>query len=162
MKTAGTLSVLLGGLALRAALVRAGRDELRLLRALAASLTLLTRQISATLAPLPRLLRQGDWPREAESFFLMILDGLADGSSIEQSWRAAAQAMPLRENERALLAAPSEVLRGDEEPLLRALRAAAEAMEAAAREKAARRGEQERLITAVCVSGTLMLLLVIV
>lgn len=161
MKTAGTLSVLLGGLALRAALVRAGRDELGLLRALVASLTMLSQQISATLTPLPRLLRQGDWPREAEPFFLMILDGLDGGNTPEQSWRDAAQTMPLKENERALLAVPSTVLRGEEEQLLRALRASAEALEAAARERAARRGERERLITAVCVCGTLMLLLVI-
>lgn len=161
MKTVGTLSVLLGGLALRAALVRAGRDELRLLRELAASLTLLAQQIAATLTPLPRLLRQGDWPREAEKFFLCVLDGLSDGASIEQSWLAAAQGMPLDAPSRALLSTPAAVLRGEEEALLRALRATAEALACAAREKAARQSERERLITALCTSGTLMLLLLI-
>lgn len=160
MKTVGTLSVLLGGIALRMVLVRAGRDELRLLRALSASLLQLAQQITATLAPLPRLLRQGEWPQEAQPFFSAVLSNLEGGSTPEQSWRAAARSTPLKENERTLLASPAVVLRGEEEQLLRALRASAQALEAAAREKAAQRGEQERLITAVCVCGTLMLLVV--
>lgn len=157
---AGALSVLLGGLALRTALVRAGRDELRQLRALSEALVLLAQRISATLTPLPRLLRQGGWPREAEPFFDMLLERLDAHDPPETCWRTAAQAMPLAEPERAALALPAAVLRGEEESLVRALRIAAEMLSSAAREKAARRGERERLITAVCLSATLMLLLV--
>lgn len=160
MRAAGALSVLLGGLALRAALVRAGRDELRLLRALSEALVLLAQRISATLTPLPRLLQQGGWPREAEPFFDMLLELLDAHGVPETCWRTAAQAMPLAEPERAALALPAVVLRGEEEALVRALRIAAETLLSAAREKAARRGERERLITAVCLSVTLMLLLV--
>ncbi len=158
MKAAGTLSVLFAAFALRAALLRTGRDELRLLRALAFSLTVLAQQISATLTPLPKLLRRGDWPQAAQPFFLGVLEGLDSGHSLEQSWQVAAQTIPLAEPERALLAAPAAVLRGNEEQLLRALRAAAQALGTAAQEKAAHRAARERLITTVCMSGTLMLL----
>lgn len=159
LRLAGAGLVLLGGVLLRTAALREPRLRLRLLRRLSLALDLLAQQLEGTLAPLPSLLRACRAGEESDAFFAAVLRALARGDSLGEAWRAAALPLPLPEAQRESLAALGAQLCGGEESALRALRTVSASFASCADRLAARQAERERLTTALCLSASVMALL---
>lgn len=158
MKALGA-ALLLGGAALLCrALLADRRRERDTLRALAAALEGLEREVRVSLVPMPRLLARRGWGRYADAFFASVL-ALREAQSersLPDCWRAAAHSLPLSPQERESIARPADALGGEEEDLLRALHASAQELRAALVSRETESARERRLIPALCFSLSLL------
>ena len=128
MKLLGAALILCGAALQCHALLGARRQERAALRELSAALESLERGIRASLTPLPRLLGQRGAGKYADAFFADVLAQLENGTPLPDGWREAAARTPLGEREQALLSGLADTFGGEEDAVLRALRAAAQAL----------------------------------
>lgn len=164
MKLLGAVLILGGaGLLCREKLSRR-RAEREALRALAAALEELEREVRASLTPLPRLLERCAAGGRAESFFAAILSQRQrePDAPLPDHWRAAAHSLPLSLREQESLARPAAALGGEEEDLLRALRAASTELRASLAERERSAAGEERLIAAISLSLSLLFAILLV
>lgn len=159
LRVAGAACVLAGGVLLRAAMLAPSRRRMRAARRLSAAFGQLAQRISVTLAPLPRLLRGIRAGEDADEFFGRVLRALDGGETLERAWSAAADALPLDEDARETVRLLGAQLDGGEESVLRALYAAARALEAQSAQLRAEQAARERLTGAMCLAGSVMLLI---
>ena len=124
MKLLGAALILCGAALQCHALLGARRQERAALRELSAALEGLERGIRASLTPLPRLLGQRGAGKYADAFFADVLAQLENGTPLPDGWRKAAARTPLGEREQAVLSGLADALGGEEDAVLRALRAA--------------------------------------
>lgn len=164
MKLLGAVLILGGaGLLCREKLSRR-RAEREALRALAAALEGLEREIRVSLAPLPRILEHCAAGGCAAPFFAAILSQRQrePDAPLPDHWRAAARSLPLSLREQESLARPAAALGGEEEDLLRALRAASSELRAALAERERNAAGEDRLIAALSLSLSLLFAILLI
>ena len=155
---AGICCVVGGGLCLRKQLVSQWRQERRLLLELARNLRFLESGIRVCRDPVPRLLQQLHTP-----FSLAVLQHLAEQEepNLSRSWRETAQTLPLKAEEREWLAAAGESLTADAQNACQTLLRTAELLERVAEEERQALEQRERVCTALCFSGSSLLVLLL-
>ena len=147
MKLLGAALILCGAALQCHALLGARRQERAALRELSAALEGLERGIRASLMPLPRLLGQRGAGKYADAFFADVLAHLENGTPLPDGWREAAARTPLGEREDAVL---------------RALRAAAQALRGTLVERERQSARDTRLVTTLCFSLSLLVTILLI
>ncbi len=162
MKLLGAALILCGAALQCHALLGARRQERAALRELSAALEGLERGIRASLTPLPRLLGQRGAGKYADAFFADVLAQLENGTPLPDGWREAAARTPLGEREQALLSGLADALGGEEDAVLRALRAAAQALRGTLMERERQSARDTRLVTTLCFSLSLLVTILLI
>ena len=162
MKLLGAALILCGAALQCHALLGARRQERAALRELSAALEGLERGIRASLMPLPRLLGQRGAGKYADAFFADVLAQLENGTPLPDGWREAAARTPLGEREQAVLSGLADALVGEEDAVLRALRAAAQALRSTLTERERQSVRDTRLVTTLCFSLSLLVTILLI
>ena len=158
----GAVLVLGAGLLLRGTIVSRMRREERTIRELRDALLALEREIALTLAPLPALFARGSPGEIADAFFASVSEGLRAGGTLCDCWAASAQTLSLPQAEKDRVAHLGATLGGDEDAVCRALRSMAGELSGALEARESGRAQRERVTTAVCVSASAFLLLMLI
>jgi len=163
MKLLGAALILSGSLLVRTRLLLARRRERQALRESIAALEYLSRELSCSLLPLPRLLERRGLGAYADGLFSHTLAlHAADGDvPLALCWRAAAERLPLAAAERETLARTAEAFGGTEESALAALRGGISALRAALAERRREERQSGRLTGALCLSGGALLVILL-
>ena len=162
MKLLGAALILCGAALQCHALLGARRQERAALRELSAALEGLERGIRASLMPLPRLLGQRGAGKYADAFFADVLAQLENGTPLPDGWREAAARTPLGEREQAVLSGLADAFGGEEDAVLRALRAAAQALRGTLMERERQSARDTRLVTTLCFSLSLLVTILLI
>ena len=162
MKLLGAALILCGAALQCHALLGARRQERAALRELSAALEGLERGIRASLMPLPRLLGQRGAGKYADAFFADVLAQLENGTPLPDGWREAAARTPLGEREQALLSGLADAFGGEEDAVLRALRAAVQALRGTLTERERQSARDTRLVTTLCFSLSLLVTILLI
>ena len=162
MKLLGAALILCGAALQCHALLGARRQERAALRELSAALEGLERGIRASLMPLPRLLGQRGAGKYADAFFADVLAQLENGTPLPDGWREAAARTPLGEREQAVLSGLADAFGGEEDAVLRALRAAAQALRGTLTERERQSARDTRLVTTLCFSLSLLVTILLI
>ena len=157
----GAILIIGSGLLLRGTILSKARREERTIRGLRDALLALEREIALNLTPLPVLFTRGGYGEIADAFFSSVSKGLRAGGTLRDCWAASAQALPLPRSEKERVAHFGALLGGDEEAVRRALRAMADELSAALEVRERGRAQRERVTTALCVSASMFLLLIL-
>ena len=140
------------------------RRELDTLADLTALLDRMGEEIRLRRTSLPRLLGSlgRDRPGPVRDFCTSVAASLARGAPLGQSWRSAAEALPLGPESRTALTALGDSLQGDEESVCKALTLAGRILEknlAAARDH---RQEMEKRSAALWLSSAALLVILLI
>ena len=152
--------ILSGGLLTRRTLLGGARRVQQARRELAAAFEEMEAEIRLLLTPVPALLRRAH-TASAEAFFHAAREGLSRGLSLAEAWRASSEALPLPEVEREAVALLGARLDGGEEGACAALTLAASELRRAYDLAERERGARERLTTSVCLSVSLLLIVLL-
>ena len=158
----GAALIVGAGLLLRGTILSKTRREERTMRALRDVLLALEREIALNLTPLPVLFTRGGCGEIADAFFSSVSDGLRAGRTLRDCWAVSASELTLPQEVKERVAHFGAMLGGDEEGVCRALRAMADELSDAMEARARERAQRERVTTALCVSGSAFLLLMLV
>lgn len=162
LRLAGGALILAGGVLLRGALLAGAREELRTLRVMRDALLALEREIALTLSPLPEILSRGGFGTAADAFFFAVHRDIQSGQTLAEAWADAVQALSLPQEQKARFARLGAILGGGEESVRRTLLSVADELSCAIDARERRRQEQERLTTALCLSGSALLVLILI
>lgn len=164
LKAIGTLCILFGGLLARQYQIGALRREVTVVADLLAVLCRMTEEIRLKRTPLPRLLdrlRQGRDP--AVSDFLQAVSTAArQGEDAETAWQTAAQRLPASAEVKEALVELGKSLSGDEESVCKAVSLACMALSHSLEELRRKRPETEKRATALCLSATALLVILLI
>ena len=158
----GAVLIVGAGLMLRGTILSKARREERTMRALRDALLALEREIALNLTPLPVLFARGGYGEIADAFFASVSEGLGAGGTLRDCWAASAQMLTLPQTEQDRVAQFGATLGGDEEAVHRALRAMTDELLAAMEARERGRAQRERVTTAICVSASAFLLLILI
>ena len=156
------MAIVGAGLMLRGTILSKARREERTMLALRDALLALEREIALNLTPLPVLFASGGYGEIADAFFASVSEGLRAGGTLRSCWTASAQMLTLPQMEKERVARFGVTLGGDEEAVRRALRTMADELSAAIEARGRDRAQRERVTTALCVSASTFLLLMLV
>lgn len=156
LRAVGAGLILCASLLARRTLLGDARAVQRTRRSLAAAFEAMEAEIRLLLTPLPTLLRQSRGG-EADDFFAAVSRGLSQGEPLCEAWRRSSRALSLPEEDREVVARMGERLSGDEESVRAALAFAANRLRERGDAAERRRGQDERLTTALCVGVGLLL-----
>ena len=98
----------------------------------------------------------------ADAFFADVLAQLENGTPLPDGWREAAARTPLGEREQALLSGLADAFGGEEDAVLRALRAAAQALRGTLMERERQSARDTRLVTTLCFSLSLLVTILLI
>jgi len=159
MKWVGCALLLAAGFGTRWMLIQRERERIAIGEELCHALDLLRRGIFHLRFPLPRLMGQCcEEGRLLKPFWEKLLNGIAEEESILSLWPEAVKLLP--QSYGALLQGLGAGLHlGEQEEVFILTR---EEIYCLLREERQRKGERERLITALCVSFSLLLMVVLV
>ncbi|MBR6738251.1 MAG: hypothetical protein IKL99_01120 [Oscillospiraceae bacterium] len=163
MKLLGGILFFASGVLLRCVLVEQKRREIRMLRETILSLQMLRQRLYATLQPLPKLLAGVSEERNC-CFFTAVCRcyaGEPDGG-IDSAWHKTPESLPMDFADREIVKSLADAFSAPEELLRRGFESALEQLQNSLDEKERRRGKDERLTTALCISGNIILLVFIV
>lgn len=152
--------ILSGGLLTRHALLGEARRVQQTRRELAEAFEEMEAEIRLLLTPVPALLRRAH-TESVETFFRRTREGLSRGLPLAEAWRASSEALPLPETEREPVARLGARLDGGEESARAALTLAASELRGAYGRAERERGARERLTTSLCVSISLLLIVLL-
>lgn len=162
MKLVGSLLILTGGGLLRRARLRADRRRRRALTDLASALNAMCEEVRMARTPMPELLR-----RQAEgcgvdvgAFLRSAAAASAGEEGLAGGWARGVPDLPLDEPERELLLGLD--LRGDEEQVCGALSRVGLWLSRRAEEKERNRLEVTKRTTALCFSGAVLLVILLI
>lgn len=158
----GAVAILGAGLMLRGTLVSKARREERTMRALRDALLAIEREIALTLTPLPVLFARGGCGEIADAFFAPVSEGLRAGGTLRDCWAVSAQTLTLPQAVKDRVAYFGATLCGDEESVRRSLRSMADELSEAMEVRSRERAQRERVTTAICVSASTFLLLMLI
>lgn len=158
----GAMAIFGAGLMLRGTILSKARREDRTMRALSDALLTLEREIALNLTPLPVLFARGGYGEAADAFFASVSEGLRADETLRFCWAASARTLPLPQAAKDRVAQFGASLSGDEEAVRRALRAMADELSAALKARECERAQRERVTTAICVSASAFLLLILI
>ena len=158
LKGIGVLLVLAGAWETRRRLLAADLRQLRLGRELCRRLDLLEQGIFRLRLPLPELLARCEGAGGPDgAFWRQVRAGLAGERSFPDVWREAAEALPPPYRE-LMLPLGEALTAGERRDLLLLTR---EEVRRAVEEKRRRKGERDRLVTALCLSAGALLAVVL-
>ena len=126
------------------------------------ALLAIEREIALTLTPLPALFTRGGYGDAADAFFMSVSEGLHAGGVLRSCWAVSAQTLTLPQTVKERVAHFGASLGGDEESVRRALRTMADELSAALEARERERAQRERVTTALCVSASVFLLLILI
>ena len=158
----GAMAILGAGLMLRGTILSKARREERTMRGLRDALLALEREIALNLTPLSVLFARGGYGEIADTFFSSVSEGLRAGGTLRDCWAASAQSLTLPQAVKERVAHLGAMLGGDEEAVRRALRTMADELSAALEARERGRAQRERVTTAICVSASTFLLLMLI
>lgn len=163
-KILGAVFVLTAGFWARWAELSERRRRRDMLASLADALDRMREEIRMTRTPMPELLgTMGERCKgETGTFFQCVAAGLDEGKLLGESWEQAAACIPLPREELAALAALGWHLAGDEEAACRALAAAGRQLERLLEEWDRQRPEAEKRATALWLSGSALLVILLI
>ena len=98
----------------------------------------------------------------ADAFFADVLAQLENGTPLPDGWREAAARTPLGEREQTVLSGLADALGGEEDAVLRALRAAAQALRGTLMERERQSARDTRLVTTLCFSLSLLVTILLI
>ena len=160
----GCILILLSGFLLRFIVLTVRRHERQALYEIVQALQFLEQEVRATLSPLPRLLDHQGFGPYADSFFHSVLSMHRKNPdlALAQCWSIAVASLPLRAKEKDRLLRLANRLNADEEDVLRALHEASGALQQALKEKEYQQKDQDKLITSICLSCSVLLLILLI
>ena len=158
----GAILIIGAGLLLRGTIVSKARREERTMCVLRDALLAIEREIALTLTPLPVLFTRGGCGEIADTFFASVSEGLRAGGTLRSCWAASARTLTLPQAVKDRVAQFGAMLGGDEEAVRRALRAMADELSDAMEVREREQAQRERVTTALCVSGSVFLLLILI
>ena len=158
----GAILIIGSGLLLRGTIVSKARWEERTMRGLRDALLAIEREIALNLTPLPVLFVRGGYGEIADAFFASVSGGLRAGGTLHDCWAASAQTLTLPQTVKDRVAYFGASLGGDEESVRRALRSMADELSAALEARGRERAQRERVTTALCVSTSVFLVLILI
>ena len=132
------------------------------MRGLRDALLALEREIALSLTPLPVLLVRGGYGEAVDTFFASVSEGLRAGGTLGDCWAASAQSLTLPQAEKDRAAHLGTTLGGDEESVRRALLFTTDELSKALEARERERAQRERVTTALCVSASAFLLLILI
>ena len=156
----GGVLIISSGLLLRGTILRASRRELETQRELRDALLLLEKEIKFTLMPLPKLLRM-EFGCCVSAFFSAVSDDLCSEKTLSESWQTHTQRLFLPQRIKLRFARLGADLVGEEESIRRTLLLMAEELSESMEAQERTQRERERLTTALCLSGSFLLVLVL-
>ena len=98
----------------------------------------------------------------ADAFFADVLAQLENGTPLPDGWRKAAARTPLGEREQAVLSGLADALGGEEDAVLRALRAAVQVLRGTLMERERQSARDTRLVTTLCFSLSLLVTILLI
>ena len=158
----GAILIIGSGLLLRGTIMSKARREERTMQGLRDALLAIEREIALTLTPLPALFARGGCGEIADTFFISVSEGLRAGGTFARCWAVSAQTLTLPQTVKERVAYFGASLGGDEESVRRALRSMADELSAALEARERERAQRERVTTALCVSASVFLLLILI
>ena len=158
----GAILIIGAGLLLRGTIVSKARREERTMCALRDALLAIEREIALNLTPLPALFTRGGCGEIADAFFASVSDGLRSGGTLRDCWAASASELALPQAIKDRVARLGATLSGDEESVRRALCAMSDELSEVMETRQRGRAQRERVTTAICVSASAFLLLVLI
>ena len=140
------------------------RRELDTLADLIALLDRMAEEIRLRRTSLPRLLGTLGRDRTADvrAFCTSVASSLARGAPLGQSWRSAAEALPLRREELQALAAIGDALQGDEENIYKVILLTNKSLRKDLELTRDRRQETEKRSAALWLSGAALLVILLI
>ena len=140
------------------------RRELDTLSTLTAALEQMAQEIRLTRTPLPRLMESLGRKRigDTAAFFQTTASSLGKGLSAGDSWRRAAEDIPLALEDQVILAEVGNSLQGDEEQLCRGLALASARLGDSLAERRRTRAEREKRTTALCFSAAALVVILLI
>lgn len=140
------------------------RRELDTLADLIALLDRMAEEIRLRRTSLPRLLGTLGRDRTADvrAFCTSVASSLARGAPLGQSWRSAAEALPLRREDQQALAAMGDALQGDEENICKAISLTNKSLRKDLELTRDRRQETEKRSAALWLSGAALLVILLI
>jgi stage III sporulation protein AB len=164
LKLMGSVCILAAGVAVHMLQVRTFRRELSVLRGLVAALEEMENEIRLSRLPLPRLLKKAgfDRGRDVTAFFESICGAIGAGELPASAWRSAAAALPIARREQSELAELGRKLCGDEEQACKGIELARVRLAKALNEKSSRQADWEKRSTALCFSGAVLLIILLI
>lgn len=160
MQWIGAGLVFISGFVVRGHIVgdmRANRQALSFAIALTEKLA---RDIAFDLTPVPRLLQR--YAEEGKNPFCGdVIQEMSFGNGLALSWKIAAQRLRLSDEQREHFAALGGCFSYEEEGVQRALRSTAEEYRTQLAQLTQKRQERERLVTALCLSASTLLLVLL-
>lgn len=114
--------------------------------------------------PLPKLLGAlaADCGPEGAAFFAVVSEAAARGEGLTETWRRAAETLPLDEGAKAAVSELGKELQGDEEKVCKAISHAIYLLAQAAGEMERKRPEEERRAAALWFSASALLVILLI
>ena len=161
LRTVGAGLICGAGLLLRTSLLAAHRAETDTVRDLRDALLALEREVALTLTPLPALFLRGGFGKTADAFFTQVAQEIHAGKTLAESWAECSGALMLPQEVKLRVVRLGAHLGGDEESVRRALLASAQELSGVLERREREQSSRERITTALCLSGSLLLLLLL-
>lgn len=164
VKAIGALCILFGGLLARQYQLAALRRELAVVSDLLAVLCRMSEEIRLKRTPLPRLLDRLSQGRDAAvSDFLGAVSAAArQGEDTEAAWQAEAKRLPVSSEVKIALEELAKSLSDDEESICKAVSLACMELSRNLEELRRKRPETEKRTTALCLSATALLVILLI
>ena len=164
LKLLGGGCILLGGGLGRWIQLAERRRRREVLSDLITALRRMGETIRMARTPLPVLLERlaADCGPEANRFFLGAAKAARQGEHLPGQWRHLAEALPLSEKDRTVLAELGSDLQGDEENICKAILLAIVQLEQTAKEAEEKRSDEEKRASALWFSAAALLVILLI
>lgn len=164
LKLIGSLCILGGGFLLRRISLAQRRRQRDTLSELACALRRMSEEIRSTRKPLPLLLKQltDHCETEAAALFAAAAEAAAAKGSVERVWREAAETLPLSRETGHTLAELGADLRGDAEQICNAISLVMLHLSVDAEEWDKNFRTDGQRISALCLSGAALLVILLI
>ena len=164
LKLTGCLCILAGGFLARWQQMTQRRRRRDTLSDLLCALRRMCEEIRCTRTPLPALLERlgGDCGEDAAGLFYAAAKASAKGEQLSDAWKRAAQSLPLSRETGASLARLGEDLRGDEEQICNAVSLVMLCLSREAEEMDRNVRADGQRVSALCLSGAALLVILLI
>lgn len=162
LKVVGAALILSAGVVMRRRLLFDGRREQKALFQLTQLLLHFSGEIRLLRRTMPQLLSRRGFGEYGDRFLADVASGAARDRDMAKSWCRAAENLPIAQREREELAALGGFFSADAASLSVHFSAAAQLLQQSAAKKQIEAQKREKLITALCFSGSLLLSILLI
>lgn len=160
IRVLGALLILGGGGVQRWLMLREKRRARETLRELSLALETLARELRMSLAPLPRLLLRSGLGKTADAFFACVMRSYAAGGGdrpLADCWQDAVEELGLSPQDANTVVSVASAFGAQEDELASALNTAALSLRASLLERQSVQRQEEKLVTTLCLSLSILL-----